>query len=606
MISAAEPVLGDRDAMPPTDYRRTVASGLMAALIAFAEELEKLAADTREAARRGWKGKSEIYDAAAALLRGRAAELETHGPIDEAAKRRAEALAETERLAEQARTDPNARPTPDDIAALNEFVGERAGAPPQVTDSPTESSALQVGQSGVCGIRDEMGYECDRPPHEPGDGKHEVHRPDGSVSVSWPDVRSLQAEVVEFLKGDRDDLPDLGSAAVVDLGPAGADARELITAAIAANPSMGAPAAPEALTEALSVNPDPFSMPAALAADPFSAPDAASPAPWRLPPNPRPFAFDPSTAIGVPDHVSYSQIVTAGTCALQLRLKKRDGVVGQPAYWNVGGTAFHACVELVERRRLGLVSHGTIDRVLAGDLAACAELFSHNLDIELAEAEKASGLDRSQFRVAAQGAEGDTWWRHNGALMVQGYVAHSDRMRAEGWDILRIDGKMLGLELDLNTPIGYDRELGRPVNLNARLDVVWFRWEPAPSHSTTGVPTLHLHIEDGKSGAKPVTDTFQLGLYGRVLQRVVAAEFPPPVVEGLVISAAYYDARNCKSGEAFDPLAAHSWEEIEYRGLTTLALHASGIYPANPNSAYGGPCGLCDVRHACPIMAMKD
>lgn len=596
MIDAAYPPDGD------PDIARTPAERLSAALVTFALELEALAEATRAANKRGAKGKSAILDEAAAILRGRAAELETHGPISDAERKRAEALAATE--AGAARLAADSRPNAADIAALNAFVAEKA----QVNGSQAESSALEVEQSldgvahpdgtATCGIADEMGYVCERPPHAPGG---EPHRGMGCI---WPDTRPVesdarQSEIAAYLSGKTDQMPDLLAANpsmganVVDLGPLSAELAATVTAL-------------DMIPE-VSVQPDPFAAPDpsyVVADDPFAvaAPSSGRP-PWRLDPAPVPFGLDTSTALPVPDHVSYSQITTGEKCGLQLRIKRRDGIKGQPGYATTGGKAYHACVELIERRRLGLVSHGTVDRVLAGDLAACVELFVHNLDLEIAAAIRDTGIPVERWKVAAQGAEDDAWWRHNGALMVRDYVAWADARMAEGWAIFHVPNKMLGIELELNTPVGWDIETSSPVNLNAILDQVWFRWEPA---GDDGIPVLHLHIEDGKSGAKPVTDTFQLGLYAHALKRVIANDFPPPIVANMRITGSYYDARNGKSGDMINPLDLHEWAEIEYRALTTLGMHAASIYPANPVTAYGGPCGMCDVRHACPIMAMRD
>ena len=597
MIDAAAPILEVPG--PTEDYRNvTVPRALTAALIAFAEELEALATSTLAANKRGAKGKATIYTEGAALLRGRAAELETHGPISDAEAKRRSALAETE--AGAARLLENARPNGKDMEKLNALVGA-----PQ-----TESTALEVEQlyDGVahpdgtvtCGVKDEMGYICDLPPHAIGTS-HAVLRPDGSISVKWPDTRSdiRQSEIASYLKGERDELPPFDAAQVLDLGPVGDDLKGIVTA-------LSETVAPKGTV----VNPTPdlydvFTTPAPSyvveSDDPFTVADAsAGRPPWLLEPNPVTFGFAPSAAPGgVPDHVSYSQITTAEACGLQLRIKKRDLAKGQPAYYNVGGSAFHACVELVERRRLGLVSHGTVDQVLAGDLAACAALFVHNFDLEIAAALRESGIPVEKWKVGGKGTEGDAWWRHNGALMLRDYVAWSEARHAEGWAIYNAPGR-LGIELELNEPIGNDLATGQQVMLNARLDQVWFRW-------VTGgpVPTLHLHIEDNKSGAKLTADTFQLGLYGHALSRAILRDLPPSGVQ-LHVTASYYDARNGKSSDPIEPLTAHSWDEITYRALTTLAMHANGVYPANPNAAYGGPCGLCDVRHRCPIMAMKD
>lgn len=532
----------------PLDSHTTIetadqlAGPLNAALMVFAIELENSAEAIRTANKRGAKGKSTILDEAAAIIRGRAAELETHGPISEAERKRAEALAATERAR---RRDAGARPNADDIAALNAFVAEKA----QVNGSQAESTALQVDTPG---------------------------------------------DAAAFIRGETDEL-DLTTS-----NPLGLSGEQQL-----------APLPDDGLADAAVINDDPFRTPYAEAPsdDPFAVAGEGNGRPaWRLDPAPVPFAFDPTTALPVPGHVSYSQITTAAKCGLQLRIKKRDGVKGQPGYATTGGKTFHACVELIERRRLGLLSHGAVDAVMAGDLAACAELFVRNFDLEIAAAVRESGVPVQRWKVAAKGAEDDAWWRHNGALMVRDYVAWAADRHAEGWAIYHVPGKMLGIELELNTPVGRDIEADVPVNLNAILDQVWFKWEQpvASPGGQVGMPVLHLHIEDGKSGAKPVTDTFQLGLYAHVLKRVVEAEFPPMVVENARITGSYYDARNGKSGDVLDPLSLHSWQEIEYRALTTLAQHAAGIYPANPETAWGGPCNMCDVRHACPIMAMRD
>jgi hypothetical protein len=590
-----------------------LAMPLHAALMVFAREMEATAEATRAANKRGAVGRAKAYEEAAAILIGRAAELETHGPI----------------MAAASRLDEQARPNEADMAALNEFVSDRE----QLTSHAEKSSALQVTQSEpvTCGITEAMGYVCAREPHEPGTGAHE------GMGARWPDTRlttSDQDQVVAFLRGETDELPPLGppDRPVFDLGPVGDDFKGVITALNVTNPSLGHPVDPamtadlvegmmQTLADATGYGPNGEMV---VPDDLFRAPDppyltkddgtfiftavAASSGrpPWRLDPAPVPFAFDPSTALPAPDHVSYSQITTAEKCGLQLRIKKRDGVKAQPGYATVGGKAFHSCVELVEKRRLGLLGFGTVDRVLEGDLAACAELFVHNLDLEIAAAVRESGIPVQRWKVAAQGTEGDTWWRHNGALMLRDYVAWAQQRHEEGWAIINIPDKILGIELKLDTPVGWDMKTSQQVKIKSILDQVWFRWEPAASDDPDGTPVLHVHIEDPKTGARPVTDTFQLGLYAHSLLREVMMSFPPPVFAKVKITGSYYDARNGKSGDVLHPLDLHSWAEIEYRALTTLGMHEAGIYPANPVTAYGGPCGMCDVRHACPIMATRD
>src|SRR5678815_3701971 len=80
-----------------------------------------------------------------------------------------------------------------------------------------------------------------------------------------------------------------------------------------------------------------------------------------------------------PDHVSPSQVSAGEACGLQLRLYRRDGVPEWPAWWNVGGTAVHACIELIERQRIDEHSELYV-HVIGGDPDACAEAFMRAFD----------------------------------------------------------------------------------------------------------------------------------------------------------------------------------------------------------------------------------
>lgn len=326
--------------------------------------------------------------------------------------------------------------------------------------------------------------------------------------------------------------------------------------------------------------------------DPFTDPLAASPSAWRPPADPVGFSCPPTPP---PDHVSVSQITTGEACGLQLRILKRDKAPGLPAWWNIGGAAFATCAELIEMSRAGMLETMA---AFSGDSAdACMILFSKHFTKAIEAAEQASGFDRSTFRAAKKGSEGYAWWMENGPLMVRDYAAWSTRHRAEGWSLWRPTLLTVAVEwaFSMHVPYGYGESATR---IDGRVDAVWMR---PRADAAAGESPVEFLVVDDKTSADVSADTFQRGVYGHAVADALG--LPPGFA---IIKAAHYDARNGKLVDEIDPLTAVSRDEIYYRAAMVNGMHATGTYPANPVTKYGGPCGICEVRHRCPIMARRE
>lgn len=327
--------------------------------------------------------------------------------------------------------------------------------------------------------------------------------------------------------------------------------------------------------------------------DPFSEPVANGGRPYWLP-APQPVAFVPPD-FPRPLAVHQSDIKLAEECGLALRLKYRDRVKPVPTWWNEGGHAFHRCIEYIERQIIakpGMYSGGFTDE-------SARDMFNTALDHQIADVVQATGFETTYWRAANKGTEGEQWWRTEGPHMVRDYAAWSAARHAEGWSIAQVlpPGKMTrdwvpALEANFSYPdplTGILRE--------GTLDQIWIREAVASSGFSPG---YEIELIDPKSWRKPDSDPLQLKFYAGAVASLL------PNVPIASLRAAYYDGRAGITTDYIDPETALSEEEVSYRTAMVDAMHATNVYPANPGTEYGKPCGICEFRYACPIMARRD
>lgn len=286
----------------------------------------------------------------------------------------------------------------------------------------------------------------------------------------------------------------------------------------------------------------------------------------------------PVPAASLPPHLSNSQTDTIGDCATKYRLQRVEALPQIPQWANIGGTAFHAAVEAIER----MVAKEPDLRLDALDVDVA---WKHHFEGQISAVAATTTVPISVWRAARKGAEGEQWWRVQGPLMLRRYLdARPTDVTAEFAIGTGASSAEPAIELDrtadVPTPYG-------SVQFNAKIDRVSFDRE-----------TMTLTIRDYKTSYERPTDTTQLGDYAWVL--TLAGH----VSQQVKILGSYFDARRGEWTEPVDLLAAHPFEAFQYRVTTAhaqkLAL-TTGPTSARPSNY----CGGCAVRYACPIMAAK-
>lgn len=563
MIDAAAPIIEQHE----EDFVTTVASALAAALTAFAVELEGQAEAIRQANRRGAVGKAQRLDEIAVILRERAGELERHGPAKAAAVSR--------------------------MDKLDAFVKDREAAN---GDGPACGATWQANGFDPCTLPA---------------GEHGIHQ--GKTS-KWPREPALAADagqvfndtdadnVAAFLAGEVE-LKDLKLAGehdgvpVTKATPAESDEAQKITAGVLEGFSVGIEN-PRIVnggppTGVLTIPMVETSVIEGVPVDPFSEPVANGGRPYWLPePNPRPYIPVDSPA---PLAVHQSDIKLGEECGLALRLKYRDRVAGVPTWWNEGGHAFHACIERFERLWLQLDDPQNALAQMSDETAR--EWFNTALDRQIAELTEQTGFGTRYWRAANKGTEGEAWWRENGPHTVRDYVAWSSARHADGWFLAQVYAGTPGIQswtLALEARFSYMLH-GRLIE--GTIDQIWVRQQ---TDRITRDVAYEVELIDPKSSKDVTSDPLQLAVYGRAVPTLL------PDVPIVSLRAAYYDGRAGRLLDLIDPLTAMDEAELSYRAETIVAMHQTNVYPANPGTEYGKPCGICEFRYACPIMARRD
>jgi hypothetical protein len=299
--------------------------------------------------------------------------------------------------------------------------------------------------------------------------------------------------------------------------------------------------------------------------------------------------LQPVAAASLPAHLSHSQGNTIGDCATKYRLQRVEQLPQIPQWANIGGTAFHAAVEALERT---IVNHPSAPDVGLGGIDV--ELsWKHWFDGEISAVAATTTVPRSVWRSSRKGAEGEAWWWVNGPKFLRAYL---DARPDESTTNLPNPAGEFGpgmfqsaieIELTFDVPTPYG-----PIPFTAKLD----RVTDAPHVEGDNWKTLV--IRDYKTSYERPTDTTQLGDYAWALKLGLG------VPDSVRILGSYFDARRGTWTEPVDLLAAHPFEAFQYNVTSRHAQKralTTGPTPARPSSF----CGGCSVRYACPVMASK-
>lgn len=262
---------------------------------------------------------------------------------------------------------------------------------------------------------------------------------------------------------------------------------------------------------------------------------------------------------------------------MRYRLERRDGHREVPAWWNVGGTAFHETVREWETAATGDVTP-SVD--------ATAERFPHHLANAIADELLNDPLKTpmSEWRVGGRESqqypnkENRLWWLDKGPEMVAKYVTAQE---GRGCEILRIGQQSEALALELGFLWHID-DLGELPPLKGYIDQVLYFPD-----------TDSILVRDYKSGSHTPTDTLQLKVYRLALEQVY----------GITARKWWGDYWMARKGYATKGLdltdSARCEAEVRYRLHSMHVAEELNLYPPNPTNM----CSSCGVREHCPAMS---
>lgn len=276
------------------------------------------------------------------------------------------------------------------------------------------------------------------------------------------------------------------------------------------------------------------------------------------------------------DHRSYSQVNEFEQCGARYALASETAI---PAWWNVGGTAFHNAAMAVN---LSFASDGNASTL--SDPATVGAMWSDAFRTEVERVQDETCTDPEQWRIANRGMENGDWWRVEGEHMLTRYVAWLQRMYADGWRVASdVDGKPL-IEAERTFYV----QSAPWVKVDNVIDLVLTR-PPSnldPKHAPSDVLIIDL-----KSGAKLPTSTLQLAFYYWALVATT-----PGGLEGARVRGCYYAARRGETTAPSDVSAAYPWHDLATRIVAMDQQERAGLYLPRPNMF----CRSCPARTLCP------
>ena len=524
-------------------YLQSMAIALGATFQAAADELRDEADAVAEAKKRGHQSLAKELQQVAARVVGIAQD-----------------------LAELAKLEPPAEPAP----TLNEAqVAEVVDVPTVVITLSDDEIARDVVESGTKLIE---------------------------RYTQQTDPVTSHADVVAYLKGDTEELPDILPPECV--------------ARLFNVPEHMLEVDPSALDRLAALPDFTPNREAAMTLrfeDPLPPSEAFRP---QLPPgvsaaDRRSFAdlMQPVDPARFPDHWSWSQLTQSEDCGVQSRLSRLEGVRQVPQWANVGGTAFHAVSEAFDR---GAWQAGGADRLAEVHPELITQRWNGALEAEIRRVAEDSGIEPGEegehWRASQRGKENLTWWKVEGERMLAGYIA----IRRKLDKAAREAGTLAEpFELPRTSALPDGMTTTGPV-IAVELDYVRPQSTPVGVLQVHGVIDRAYRCSDGSIMIKDLktssrvdgTSTGQLGEYAWALMYLMFGAYPAPgqPVE-TIIRGCFYDARKQIFTEPVDLRAKHPYDEYVFRYGAGEAHRRIGIMQPHKSSF----CVSCSVAYACPI-----
>ena len=297
-----------------------------------------------------------------------------------------------------------------------------------------------------------------------------------------------------------------------------------------------------------------------------------------------PYAELPIIAAALPPrgHVSHSYVETYEGCSLSAMLRdaSRASHVGasRPGWSQLGGKAFHAAVELIERLALSGVTTADDPETLWN------QHFDAVVQEQLDALVGTPYADSATWYISNRGKEGFDWWRVEGAKMLGLYVKHhTPAWRANNPTFLLQDTTPV-IELEYSMSI---RSLDGERGLTAQGFV---------DRATLDLTTYSLTVLDYKTGSREPESTFQLGEYGHALLMAMGIAAEPA---DRPILGRYWLARKGIYTDAVPVVTRHPLAELQYRYDAAARGTQARIFAPHVTNL----CKSCSVVDYCPAQA---
>lgn len=259
-------------------------------------------------------------------------------------------------------------------------------------------------------------------------------------------------------------------------------------------------------------------------------------------------------------HLSYSAVSSLSECGERFRLERVEQVPQNPAWWFIGGKAYHVATEYID--------YGTEeDPKTAWDKAWAAQLEEDIPDGNYDNA-RAAGKATKEW----PDKQNKDWWEYFGPQFVAEYIKKMDQMRAEGWKLWTIEDGTPAIEIPFQVAIG-------SVPIKGFIDRVMVN------------PDGEMVVVDLKAGSKVPESTMQLGVYAVALEKTFGVR---PIL------GSYFMARKAELTEPMSLL--HYTEDVIGSVFDTAKRMIEAEIFLPQVSSF---CKACGVRDYCTVMATK-
>lgn len=259
-------------------------------------------------------------------------------------------------------------------------------------------------------------------------------------------------------------------------------------------------------------------------------------------------------------HLSYSAITTLTDCGEKFRLERIEQVPQAPAWWFIGGKAYHVATEYID--------YGTEEDPTSAWDKAWAKQLEEDVPDGNYDAVRAAGRATKEW----PNKQNQEWWDYHGPGFVAEYVKTMSQMRSDGWQIWNVEDGVRAIEIPFQVAIG-------EVVMKGAIDRVLVN------------PDGELVVVDLKAGSRVPDSTMQLGVYAVAVEKIFGVK---PIL------GSYFMARKAELTEPTSLL--HYTEDMLGSVLQSAKrMIEAEIFLPHITSL----CKSCGVRDYCTVMATK-